>query len=216
MNGHLLTDRLRRGAREVSLRERILTGPNCSTVQLVVPLKAIHSHWGLKRVVVSTYQSTSGAGLAAMQELQSQILSVLQGVESQPKAFLHQIAFNCIPQIGGFATDSEGYTSEERKIISESRKILDLPYLRITATAVRVRLFLAMVNLQISNVNGRLASKKCEIVYKIFLELSSKTTPKTGFTRWVWLAPKAGLKAAQVGTRFMSGEYEETILSITV
>jgi aspartate-semialdehyde dehydrogenase len=117
-------------------RNRILAGPNCSTVQLVVALKPILTQWGLKRVVVSSYQSASGAGSAAMDELAEQTQGVFNGKPVPPKAFAHQIAFNCIPHIGGFKDD--GYTSEEQKIIAESRKILGLPSLRISATAVRV------------------------------------------------------------------------------
>ena len=87
-------------------------------------------------MVVSSYQSVSGAGAAAMDELTLQARTVLDGGAAAPRIFPHQIAFNCIPQIGGFKDD--GYTSEERKIMDETRKILGLPGLRVTATAVRV------------------------------------------------------------------------------
>jgi aspartate-semialdehyde dehydrogenase len=136
VNGHVLKDRLARGVKNLKPRERILTGPNCSTVQMVVALKPLRDQWGLKRVVVSTYQSTSGAGAAAMQELQSQTREALEGAPKPSKAFAHQIAFNCIPHIGGFKDD--GYTSEEQKMMAESRKLLELPSLRLSATAVRV------------------------------------------------------------------------------
>jgi aspartate-semialdehyde dehydrogenase len=108
-------------------------------VQLVVALKPILERWGLKRVVVSTYQSVSGAGTAAMEELRSQTNSIFHGHPVTPSVLQHQIAFNCIPHIGGFKAD--GYTSEEKKVMDESRKILGLPHLRITATAVRVPTF---------------------------------------------------------------------------
>src|SRR5690606_9790146 len=114
----------------------VIAGPNCSTAQLVVALKPIMEKWGLKRVVVSSYQSTSGAGAAAMRELGDQTRDVLDGKPASPSAFPHQIAFNCIPQIGGFKADAS--TSEEEKIVQESRKLLEKPDLRITATAVRV------------------------------------------------------------------------------
>lgn len=110
INGHLVA---KSGA-------RLIAGPNCSTVQLALALEPLRRKWGLKRVVVSTYQSVSGAGSAAVDRLREQRHDQL----------------TCIPQIGGFQAD--GYTSEERKIIEESRKILDLPDLRIDATAVRV------------------------------------------------------------------------------
>jgi aspartate-semialdehyde dehydrogenase len=135
VNGHLLEARLK-SASGLSPKDRVISGPNCSTVQLVVPLKAIRDRWGLKRVVVSSYQSTSGAGAAAMEELSAQTMAVFNQKTVSPKNFTHQIAFNCIPHIGGFKDD--GYTSEEHKIMQESRKLLDLPELRITATAVRV------------------------------------------------------------------------------
>jgi len=122
-------------------RERIITGPNCSTVQMVVALKPILDRWGLKRVVVSTYQSTSGAGAAAMNELTDQTQKYLLGEEVRPQIFAHSIAFNCIPQIGGFK--EEGYTSEEHKMMAEARKLLGLPSLKISATAVRVPTFSA-------------------------------------------------------------------------
>ena len=137
VNGDLLQERIQKQRTgKLSWRERILSGPNCSTVQLVLALKPIRDRWGIQRVIVSTYQSTSGAGSEAMEELSSQILDVFNRKKVEPKAFTHQIAFNCIPHIGGFQSD--GFTSEEHKIILESRKILNLPELRISATAVRV------------------------------------------------------------------------------
>lgn len=131
VNGDLLTT-VREGS-------RIIAGPNCSTVQLVMALKPIQREWGLKRVLVSSYQSASGAGAAAMEELAEQTRAALAKKTVIPQAFKHQLAFNCIPQIGGFKDD--GYTSEEQKIMEESRKILDQPGLRVSATAVRVATF---------------------------------------------------------------------------
>lgn len=139
VNGELLEERIRRGVRELAPSERIITGPNCSTVQMVVALKPLHAKWGLKRVVVSTYQSTSGAGSAAMEELSAQTMGIFNQKPVAPQAFTHQIAFNCIPHIGGFKDDD--YTSEEQKIVAETRKLLGLPGLRISATAVRVPTF---------------------------------------------------------------------------
>jgi aspartate-semialdehyde dehydrogenase len=136
VNGNLLEVRLRPGSKALTARERIISGPNCSTAQLVVALKPLSEKWGLKRVVVSSYQSTSGAGAAAMEELSAQTLGALNRKPVPAKAFAHGIAFNCIPHIGGFKDD--GYTSEEAKIMAESRKLLGLPALKITATAVRV------------------------------------------------------------------------------
>ena len=118
---------------------RVIANPNCSTIQLVPVLKVIHELAGLTRVVVSTYQSVAGAGKVALDELWSQTLSIFNQKDVVKEAFQHQIAFNCIPQIDVIRDD--GYTKEEFKIINESRKILGLPDLRITATAVRVPVF---------------------------------------------------------------------------
>jgi len=117
-------------------KNKIIANPNCSTIQLVAVLSALHKKAALKRVVVSTYQSVSGAGKEALDELWSQTLSIFNQRDFTPEAFAHQIAFNCIPQIDVICDD--GYTKEELKIINESRKILQLPNLRITSTAVRV------------------------------------------------------------------------------
>ncbi|MGZ3708158.1 MAG: aspartate-semialdehyde dehydrogenase [Bdellovibrionota bacterium] len=134
VNGEQLRARVAQGPK--SVRERIIAGPNCSTVQLVVALKPLRDHFGIKRVVVSTYQSASGAGTVAMDELTSQTQGVLAGESAIPQAFVHQIAFNCIPQIGGFKHD--GYTSEEHKLMAETKRILGMPKLRVAATAIRV------------------------------------------------------------------------------
>ena len=117
----------------------IIANPNCSTIQLVPVLSEIHKLATLKRVVVSSYQSVSGAGKDALDELWEQTISVFNQKEMEVEVFPHQIAFNCIPQIDVVMDD--GYTKEEYKIINESRKILGIADLRITATAVRVPVF---------------------------------------------------------------------------
>jgi len=114
----------------------LIAVPNCSTSQLVVVLKPLHDLAGLKRVIVSTYQSVSGAGKKAINELEQQIKAIVHNQEYPPSIFQKQIAFNLIPQIDQFLSD--GYTKEEDKLIQETRKILDLPNLPITCTAVRV------------------------------------------------------------------------------
>lgn len=123
----------------VTEKTRIIANPNCSTIQLVPILDVIQKAAGIKRVVVSTYQSVSGAGKNALDELWGQTLAIFNQQEVNAEAFQHQIAFNCIPQIDLFLDN--GYTKEEFKIVNESRKILGLPSLRITATAVRVPVF---------------------------------------------------------------------------
>ena len=118
----------------------IISNPNCTTAQLVVPLKALHKLAGLKRVIVSTYQSVSGAGKSAMDELTEQSKDHLSGKRYNSKIVNRKFAFNVIPHIDAFLED--GYTKEEAKVINESRKILELPDLRITCTAVRVPVYI--------------------------------------------------------------------------
>jgi aspartate-semialdehyde dehydrogenase len=118
----------------------IIANPNCSTIQLVVALKPIHDAVGIERINVATYQSVSGAGREAVQELAEQSITLLSGkgpVEARVVA--KQIAFNCVPQIDRF--EDNGYTREEMKLVWETRKILEDPHIRINATAVRVPVF---------------------------------------------------------------------------
>jgi aspartate-semialdehyde dehydrogenase len=117
----------------------IIANPNCSTIQMVVALKPIHDGARIKRVVVSTYQSVSGAGRQAMEELSKQVAALFNDKDVETKKFPHQIAFNCIPHIDVFMED--GYTKEEWKMIHETRKIFGEPALPVTATTVRVPVF---------------------------------------------------------------------------
>ncbi len=114
-------------------KKGIIANPNCSTIQAMPPLKALHEAYGLKRVVYSTYQAVSGAGMQGYQDLADGI----QGIP--PKKFPYPIAGNCLPHIDVFLPN--GYTKEEEKMIQESRKILGLPDLRVTATTVRVPVY---------------------------------------------------------------------------
>jgi aspartate-semialdehyde dehydrogenase len=120
-------------------RKNIIANPNCSTAQLVVALKPLHELATITRVVVSTYQSVSGAGKDAMDELWSQTKGkYVPGQEIEPKKFPKEIAFNCIPHVDVFMED--GYTREEWKMVAETKKILD-PKIKVTATCVRVPVF---------------------------------------------------------------------------
>jgi aspartate-semialdehyde dehydrogenase len=120
-------------------KKNIIANPNCSTAQLVVVLKPLHDAAKINRVVVATYQSVSGAGKEAMDELWQQTKGMyVPGQEVEPQKFPKQIAFNCIPQIDVFMED--GYTKEEWKMLVEAKKILD-PKIRLTATCVRVPVF---------------------------------------------------------------------------
>ncbi|HEU4805132.1 MAG TPA: aspartate-semialdehyde dehydrogenase [Nitrobacter sp.] len=133
-------------------KKNIIANPNCSTAQLVVALKPLHDVATIKRIVVATYQSVSGAGKDAMDELWSQTKGkYVPGQEVEPKKFPKEIAFNCIPQIDVFMED--GYTKEEWKMMMETKKILD-PAIKLTATCVRVPVFIGhseAVNLEFEN-----------------------------------------------------------------
>jgi len=120
-------------------RRGIIANPNCSTIQMVVALKPIHDAARIKRIVVSTYQSVSGAGRMAMEELSQQTIALFSGKDLKQEKFPHQIAFNCIPHIDAFLEG--GYTKEEMKMIDETKKILGEPSLRVTVTCVRVPVF---------------------------------------------------------------------------
>jgi aspartate-semialdehyde dehydrogenase len=116
--------------------EGIIANPNCSTMQLVPVLMALRDAVGLERVVVDTYQSVSGTGAEALAELEGQIRAHVAGEPKQATVYPHPIAFNALPEIDVFLPN--GYTKEEWKVVTESRKILGLPDLRISCTAVRI------------------------------------------------------------------------------
>lgn len=114
----------------------LIANPNCVAAPLVVALKPLADEAGLERVVVSSYQSVSGTGQAAIEELRAQTAGNLSGREPEPSVYPHPIAFNVLPHIDAF--DDSGYTGEERKVADETRKMLGLPDLRVSATCVRV------------------------------------------------------------------------------
>jgi aspartate-semialdehyde dehydrogenase len=114
----------------------IIANPNCSTAVALMGLWPLHRRFGLKRYFAATYQSVSGAGAEAVRELEAQVVAHAKGAELTRKVFPHQIAFNLIPQVDTFGTN--GYTGEETKMMLESRKILGLPKLAVSATCVRV------------------------------------------------------------------------------
>ncbi len=118
-----------------NLKKNIIANPNCSTAQLVIILKPLHDLFNIKRVVISTYQSTSGAGKKPMDELVEQTKLSLENKKINSKNFTKQIAFNAIPHIDVFVDD--GYTKEEIKMINETKKILD-EKIELTATCVRI------------------------------------------------------------------------------
>ncbi len=125
-------------ALEMARENRIIANPNCSTIQMVVALKPLHDAVPIERVVVSTYQAVSGAGGRAMDELADQTRYLLSGQDAEADVFPARIAFNVIPHIDIFLDD--GYTKEERKMIEETRKIMEAD-IAVTATTVRVPVF---------------------------------------------------------------------------
>ncbi|MCL4098163.1 aspartate-semialdehyde dehydrogenase [Bacillus altitudinis] len=114
----------------------IIANPNCSTIQMVAALEPLRQAYGMKKVIVSTYQAVSGAGHEAIDELYSQSQSILNKEDVKPEVMPYQIAFNAIPQIDKF--QDNGYTFEEMKMINETKKIMHLPELEVAATCVRL------------------------------------------------------------------------------
>jgi len=114
----------------------IIANPNCSTIQMVVVLKPLHDRSPMRRVIVSTYQSVSGTGKEAVDELLDQCQEMMEGRECQPRVYPHPIAFNCLPHIDVFLPN--GYSREEMKMVDETRKIMGIPDLPLSATTVRV------------------------------------------------------------------------------
>lgn len=119
----------------------LIANPNCSTIQMVMALKPIYDEVGIERVVVATYQSVSGTGKEAIEELKAQTASISKNEEFEIKAYPYQIAFNLLPHIGSFMED--GYTAEEMKMLNETRKILGDDNIRVAATTVRVPVYRA-------------------------------------------------------------------------
>lgn len=126
-------------ARDIKNHKGIIASPNCSTIIMVVAINPIYEKYGLKRVIVSTYQAVSGAGVAGIEELDTHIKTYQAGQKPIPKTFQHPISFNVIPHIDVFVEDD--YTKEEMKMVYEARKIMHAPELRISATAVRVPVY---------------------------------------------------------------------------
>lgn len=117
----------------------IIANPNCSTIQMVVALNPIHRQYGIKRIVVSTYQAVSGTGKKAIDELFDQTRAIMNFQDAKKTVYPHQIAFNCLPHIDTF--DDSGYTKEEIKMVNETRKIMGDDSIQVTATTVRVPVF---------------------------------------------------------------------------
>ena len=154
-----------------NMKKNIIANPNCSTAQLVIILKPLHDLFKIKRVIISTYQSTSGAGKAPMDELLEQTKLSLESKKIVSKNFTKQIAFNAIPHIDTFV--DEGYTKEELKMVNETKKILD-KNIEITATCVRIPVLVShaeSINIEFENEftiekirNALNSAEGCEVV----------------------------------------------------
>ena len=126
-------------AHDIHRHKGIIANPNCSTIQMVVALKPLHDEARIKRIVVTTFQSVSGTGKEAMDELMTECQDLLSFKPSSPKVYPYQIAFNCLPQIDDFLPS--GYTKEEMKMVHETRKIMGDESIHVTATTVRVPVY---------------------------------------------------------------------------
>jgi aspartate-semialdehyde dehydrogenase len=118
-------------AHMISAKTKIIANPNCSTIQMVLSIAAIHRHYGIRRLVIATYQSVTGTGVKAVQQLNNE----RAGIEGE-MAYPHPIDLNCLPHGGDFLAN--GYTTEEMKLVNETRKILESPDIQITATVARI------------------------------------------------------------------------------
>lgn len=128
-------------AEHLKRHQGFISSPNCSTIQLVIALAPLHRRARIKRVIVSSYQSVSGTGRAAIEELEAQMRAIVEKKEAKAEVYPHKIAFNLFPEIGSLTDEFPGYYREEVKTIKETRKILDEPQLPISATCVRVPVF---------------------------------------------------------------------------
>ncbi len=125
---------------DLAKHKGIIANPNCSTIQMVVALKPLHDEARIQRIVVTTFQSVSGTGKEAMEELMEESKALLSFGQPEPKVYPHQIAFNCLPHIDEFLPT--GYTKEEMKMLHETRKIMGDATIRVTATTVRVPVYI--------------------------------------------------------------------------
>jgi aspartate-semialdehyde dehydrogenase len=163
----------------LSRHEGIVANPNCSTMQMMMALKPIHDAAVIERVIVSTYQSTSGTGQRAVEELHDQAQAVLEAEEVTKSVYPHQIAFNILPQVETFK-EGDDYTTEERKMMAETRKILDDESIAVSATCVRVPVYNA--HSESVNVQTRtdLSPGRCREILAAFPGVTVVDDPAAG------------------------------------
>jgi aspartate-semialdehyde dehydrogenase len=157
----------------------IVANPNCSTMQMVMALKPIHDDAGIERVIVSTYQSTSGTGRRAVEEMHDQSRALLDDREPTVSVYPHQIAFNVLPQVETFK-DGDDYTTEERKMMAETRKILGDDSIQVSPTCVRVPVYAGhslSVNVQ---TRSDLSPERCREILAAFPGIEVVDEPASG------------------------------------
>ena len=146
----------------VAWHKGIIANPNCSTIQMVVAIKPLHDKARIKRIVVTTFQSVSGKGKEAMDELFEQTRAILGFQDVKAEVFPYQIAFNCLPHIDEFLDNS--YTKEEMKMVNETRKILEDDSIRITATTVRVPVYIGHSESVNIETDGKLTANEARAI----------------------------------------------------
>ena len=162
----------------VKTHRGIVASPNCTTIVTVMPLKPLHDAGRLRRVVATSYQAVSGAGVNGIEDLRQQTLAWARGEAITPRFFPHQIAFNLIPHIDAFGSD--GYTGEERKLVDETRKILEAPDLAISPTTVRVPVFTCHSVAVNAETDERVGAERARALFEAFPGLRLWDDPAQG------------------------------------
>jgi len=144
----------------------LIANPNCSTIQMVMALKPIYDKVGIERVIVATYQSVSGTGKEAIEELKNQTASIASGKEFEIRAYPYQIAYNTLPHIGSFKKN--GYTTEEMKMLDETRKILGDKNIKVAATTVRVPVYRAHSEVVHIETKKKISVQKTREILSVF------------------------------------------------
>lgn len=155
----------------------IIANPNCSTIQMMLPLKALQDAVGIERVIVATYQSASGAGQSGIDELEAQSRNYLEGKPVENSVFSKPLPFDVLPQIGDF--EPSGYTSEEEKMFYETRKILSLPKLAVSATCARVPVMRGHLEAITVDLSEALTAEQAKEVFANFPGLVVMDDPAT-------------------------------------
>jgi aspartate-semialdehyde dehydrogenase len=214
-------------ADELKNHQGFISSPNCSTIQLVVVLAPLHRHYRIKRVIVSSYQSVSGTGTGAIEELRSQASAILGGKDPGREVYPHRIAFNLFPQIGSLQNEFPGYYSEEAKIIKETRKILGEPELPMSATCVRVPVYFGhseAVNIEFekkvppeeareilsSSPGVKVIDKPEEGLYPVPIDVAGKDDVYVGRVRYDPSSPNS-LNLWIVGDNIRKGAAQNTV-----